>query len=144
MKIITWTSIMLVIMLSAVLSSADGTGRITGHVFNPATQTPVKGATVSVEGTSFSTRTGADGAYSIANVPAGVYLVRVEKAGIVHAGVGKASFSEQALAENIRALTDAVSRAKPSGAKGTYLKRISLASTQGPGVKIDPASLVAG
>jgi len=69
---------------------------------------------------------------------------RVEKAGVIHAGVGKASFSEEALAENIRAFTDAVSRAKPAGAKGTYLKRISVASTQGPGVKVDPASLAAG
>ena len=69
---------------------------------------------------------------------------RVEKAGILHVGVGKASFSEEALAENIRAFTDAVNRAKPAGAKGTYLKRVSVASTQGPGVKIDPASLSAG
>jgi large subunit ribosomal protein L1 len=69
---------------------------------------------------------------------------RVEKAGIVQAGVGKASFSESALEENIRAFADAVSRAKPSGAKGTYLKRIAVASTQGPGVRIDPASFSAG
>ena len=69
---------------------------------------------------------------------------RVEKAGILHAGVGKASFSDEALAENIRAFADAVHRAKPAGAKGTYLKRVSVASTQGPGVKIDPATLVAG
>ena len=69
---------------------------------------------------------------------------RVEKAGIIHAGVGKASFSEEALAENIRAFAEAVNRARPAGAKGTYLKRVSVASTQGPGVKIDPASLFAG
>ena len=69
---------------------------------------------------------------------------RVEKAGILHAGVGKASFSDEALAENIRAFADAVHRAKPAGAKGTYLKRVSVTSTQGPGVKIDPATLVAG
>jgi len=69
---------------------------------------------------------------------------RVEKAGILHVGVGKASFSEAALAENIRAFADAVHRAKPAGAKGTYLKRVSVASTQGPGVKVDPATLVAG
>ncbi len=62
----------------------------------------------------------------------------------MHAGVGKASFTEEALAENIRAFADAVSRAKPSGAKGTYLKRIAVASTQGPGVRVDPASLSAG
>jgi len=69
---------------------------------------------------------------------------RVEKAGILHVGVGKASFSEDALAENIRAFADAVNRAKPTGAKGTYVKRVSVASTQGPGVKVDPATLVAG
>jgi len=68
---------------------------------------------------------------------------RVEKAGIVHAGVGKASFSEDALLENVRAFVDAVSRAKPSGAKGTYIKRVSLSSTMGPGVKVDIASLTA-
>lgn len=68
---------------------------------------------------------------------------RVEKAGIVHAGVGKASFSEDALLENVRAFVDAVSRAKPSGAKGTYIKRVSLSSTMGPGVKVDVASLTA-
>jgi large subunit ribosomal protein L1 len=66
---------------------------------------------------------------------------RVEKAGIVQAGVGKASFSEEALLENIRAFADAVSRARPSGAKGTFLKRIAVTSTQGPGVRVDPASL---
>ncbi len=69
---------------------------------------------------------------------------RVEKAGIVHAGIGKASFSVEALAQNIRAFAEAVTRAKPAGAKGTYLKRVSVASTQGPGVKIDLASLLAG
>ena len=69
---------------------------------------------------------------------------RVEKAGIVQAGVGKASFSEDALLQNIRAFADAVSKAKPSGAKGTYLKRIAVASTQGPGIRVDPASLQAG
>ncbi len=69
---------------------------------------------------------------------------RVEKAGIIHAGIGKASFSEEALAQNIRAFAEAVTRAKPAGAKGTYLKRVSVASTQGPGVKIDLASLLAG
>jgi large subunit ribosomal protein L1 len=66
---------------------------------------------------------------------------RVEKAGIVQAGVGKASFSEAALLENIRAFADAVSKARPSGAKGTFLKRIAVTSTQGPGVRVDPASL---
>jgi large subunit ribosomal protein L1 len=74
----------------------------------------------------------------------GAVEFRVEKAGIIHAGVGKASFQEQALVENIRAFVDAVMRARPQGAKGTYLKKISLASTQGPGVKIDQASVTSG
>ena len=66
---------------------------------------------------------------------------RVEKAGIIHAGVGKASFSEDALVENIKAFVGAISRAKPSGAKGTYIKRVSLSSTMGPGLKVDVASV---
>ena len=69
---------------------------------------------------------------------------RVEKAGIVHAGVGKASFSEGALAENIKAFVDAVVKAKPPGAKGTYVKKVSVSSTMGPGVKIDSSSLGGG
>jgi len=66
---------------------------------------------------------------------------RVEKAGIVHAGVGKVSFDEAALRENVQAFIEAINRAKPSGAKGTYVKRISLSSTMGPGVRIDVANL---
>jgi large subunit ribosomal protein L1 len=81
---------------------------------------------------------------AVRDAQGGAVEFRVEKAGIVHAGVGKASFSETALLENIRAFTDAVTRAKPSGAKGTYLKRIAVASTQGPGVRVDPATLSAG
>jgi large subunit ribosomal protein L1 len=73
----------------------------------------------------------------------GAVEFRVEKAGIVHAGVGKASFDAKALEENIRALADAVNKAKPSGAKGTYVKRVAVSSTMGPGVKIDPSSLSA-
>ena len=68
---------------------------------------------------------------------------RAEKAGIVHAGIGKASFAEDAIAENIRAFVDAIQKAKPTGAKGTYLKRISLSSTMGPGVPVDVQSLAA-
>ena len=71
----------------------------------------------------------------------GAVEFRVEKAGIVHAGVGKASFDVAALEENIRAFTDAVNKAKPSGAKGTFMKRLALSSTMGPGVKIDLSSL---
>ena len=62
---------------------------------------------------------------------------RAEKTGIVHAGVGKASFSDEALLENIRAFVGAINRAKPTGAKGTYIEKISLSSTMGPGVKLD-------
>ncbi len=69
---------------------------------------------------------------------------RVEKAGIVHAGIGKASFAEDDLKENIRALTDAVLKAKPSGAKGTYVKRAALSSSMGPGIKLDVQSLIGG
>ncbi|QFT31705.1 50S ribosomal protein L1 [Roseibium porphyridii] len=71
----------------------------------------------------------------------GAVQFRVEKAGIVHAGVGKVSFSEEAISQNVKALVDAVQKAKPSGAKGSYLKRIAVSSTMGPGVKIDLASV---
>jgi large subunit ribosomal protein L1 len=69
---------------------------------------------------------------------------RVEKAGIIHAGVGKASFTEQALVENIKAFVDAVVKAKPAGSKGTYLKKVALSSTMGPGLKVDPATVSSG
>ncbi|MEM7043681.1 MAG: 50S ribosomal protein L1 [Pseudomonadota bacterium] len=62
---------------------------------------------------------------------------RVEKAGIIHGGVGKASFDETKLAENIKAFVDAVSKAKPSGAKGTYMKRVAVSSTMGAGIHLD-------
>jgi len=62
---------------------------------------------------------------------------RCEKAGIVHAGVGKASFDEKALAENVRAFVDAIQKAKPSGAKGTYITKAAISSTMGPGIKLD-------
>jgi large subunit ribosomal protein L1 len=74
----------------------------------------------------------------------GAVEFRVEKAGIVHAGVGKASFTEDQIAGNIRALIDAVQKAKPTGAKGTYIKRIAISSTMGPGVKVEPQSIAAG
>jgi large subunit ribosomal protein L1 len=74
----------------------------------------------------------------------GAVEFRVEKAGLIHAGVGKASFTEEALVANIRAFADAVMKAKPSGAKGTFLKRVAVTSTMGPGVKVEPASLVGG
>jgi large subunit ribosomal protein L1 len=69
---------------------------------------------------------------------------KVEKAGVIHAGIGKVSFTEDKLAQNVRAFVDAVSRAKPTGAKGTYLKKVSLSSTMGPGVSVDIASATAG
>ncbi len=65
---------------------------------------------------------------------------KVEKAGVIHAGIGKVSFSDEALAQNVRAFVDAVAKAKPAGAKGAYLKKVSLASTMGPGVALDLAS----
>lgn len=71
----------------------------------------------------------------------GAVEFRVEKAGIVHAGIGKASFSADALLENILAFTDAVQKAKPTGAKGTFLKRVAVSSTMGPGVHVDPNSV---
>src|SRR5579872_1600063 len=71
----------------------------------------------------------------------GAVEFRVEKAGIVQGSVGKASFGEDKLAENIRAFVDAVNKAKPTGAKGTYLKRVSISSTMGPGVKLDLGSV---
>ncbi len=66
---------------------------------------------------------------------------RVEKAGIVHAAVGKASFDADKLVGNIKAFTDAVAKAKPAGAKGTYIQRVAISSTMGPGVKVDPATV---
>ncbi|TFF20600.1 50S ribosomal protein L1 [Jiella endophytica] len=74
----------------------------------------------------------------------GAVEFRVEKAGIVHAGVGKVSFDAKAIAENVRAFADAVNKAKPSGAKGNYVKRVAISSTMGPGVKIDPSTIAAG
>ena len=71
----------------------------------------------------------------------GAVEYRVEKAGILHAGVGKVSFTEEALLENIRAFADAVNRSKPTGAKGTYVKRVAISSTMGPGVHVDPSSV---
>ncbi|MBL6078468.1 50S ribosomal protein L1 [Belnapia sp. T18] len=74
---------------------------------------------------------------------AGQVEFRAEKAGIVHAGIGKASFDEEKLLENARAFVEAIQRARPAGAKGTYVKKVSVASTMGPGVKVDIATLSA-
>jgi large subunit ribosomal protein L1 len=77
---------------------------------------------------------------AVKDAKGGAVQFRVEKAGIIHAGVGKASFEEQAIAENVKAFIDAVNKAKPAGAKGTYIKKVSLSSTMGPGVRIDLAA----
>ena len=79
----------------------------------------------------------ADVAQAVKDAKGGQVEFRVEKEGIIHAGVGKASFSEGALVQNIQALTDAVNKAKPSGAKGTFMKQVTISSTMGPGVKVD-------
>jgi large subunit ribosomal protein L1 len=67
---------------------------------------------------------------------------RAEKSGLIHAGIGKASFSEAAIADNVKAFVGAINRAKPAGAKGTFLKKVSISSTMGPGVKLDVATVV--
>lgn len=74
----------------------------------------------------------------------GAVEFRVEKAGIIHAGIGKASFEASDLVENIRAFTDAVQKARPSGAKGTFVQRVAVSSTMGPGVRVDTATLGGG
>jgi large subunit ribosomal protein L1 len=78
---------------------------------------------------------------AVKDAKGGAIEFRVEKAGIVHAGIGKASFTEEALLANVRALVDALNKAKPSGAKGIYVRRIAMSSTMGPGVKVDTASI---
>ncbi len=83
-----------------------------------------------------------DVANAVKGAKGGAVEFRVEKAGIVHSAIGKASFNEQALVENIKAFVDAVVRAKPAGSKGTYVRKISIASTQGPGVKVDQSSVI--
>ena len=79
-----------------------------------------------------------DVAKAVGDAKGGAVQFRVEKAGIVHAGVGKASFDADKLVENIRAFADAVNKAKPSGAKGTYVKKVAVTSTMGPGIRIEP------
>jgi len=84
-----------------------------------------------------------DVAEAVKAAKGGAIEFRVEKAGIVQAGIGKASFTEDQLAGNIRALIDAVQKAKPAGAKGTYIKKIAISSTMGPGLKVDTATIAA-
>ncbi len=78
---------------------------------------------------------------AVSAAKAGQVEFRAEKAGIIHAGIGKASFEDDALVQNIRALVDAVQKAKPTGAKGTYLQKAAISSTMGPGIRVDVASL---
>ncbi|MEI4488083.1 50S ribosomal protein L1 [Frigidibacter sp. MR17.14] len=81
-----------------------------------------------------------DVAQAVGNAKGGEVQFKVEKAGVIHGGVGKVSFDDAKLAENIRAFVEAVTRAKPAGAKGTYVKKVSVSSTMGPGVSLDLAS----
>jgi large subunit ribosomal protein L1 len=81
---------------------------------------------------------------AVAAAKGGAVEFRVEKAGIIHAGIGKASFDDGKLIENIKAFADAVSKARPSGAKGTYIQRVAISSTMGPGVKVEPSSVLNG
>jgi large subunit ribosomal protein L1 len=81
-------------------------------------------------------------AQAVSAAKAGQVQFRVEKTGIIHAGVGKASFTPDRLADNIKAFVDAVNKAKPSGAKGTYMKRAAISSTMGPGLKVEVATLL--
>ena len=85
-----------------------------------------------------------DVAQAVKDAKGGAVEFRVEKGGIVHGGVGKVSFEDEKLVENVRAFWDAVNRAKPSGAKGTYMKKAAMSSTMGPGVKVDLSSVAAG
>ena len=80
-------------------------------------------------------------AQAVKDAKGGAIEFRVEKSGIVHAGIGKISFTDEALLANVKALVDALARAKPTGAKGTYIKRVSLSSTMGPGFKVDTTSI---
>jgi large subunit ribosomal protein L1 len=80
---------------------------------------------------------------AVKDAKGGAVEFRVEKSGIVHAGVGKVSFTDDALIINIKALVDALNRSKPTGAKGLYIKKISLSSTMGPGLRVDTASISA-
>jgi large subunit ribosomal protein L1 len=82
-----------------------------------------------------------DVATAVRGAKGGSVEFRVEKAGIVQAGVGKASFSADKLVANIKAFADAVQKAKPPGAKGHFINRVAISSTMGPGVKVEPASL---
>src|SRR6185295_6170159 len=82
-----------------------------------------------------------DVAAAVRDAKGGAVEFRVEKAGIIQAGIGKASFDEKALIANIKAFADAVQKSRPAGAKGTFVQRVAISSTMGPGVKVDPATI---
>jgi large subunit ribosomal protein L1 len=82
-------------------------------------------------------------AQAVKDAKSGSVEFRVEKAGIIHAGIGKVSFTDDALAANVRAMIEALTRSKPTGAKGQYIKKIAISSTMGPGVKVEPSSISA-
>jgi len=84
----------------------------------------------------------ADVASAVKAAKAGQVEFRADKTGLIHAGIGKASFSEEAIAQNVKAFVTAISRAKPTGAKGTFIKKVSVSSTMGPGVKLEVGSLI--
>jgi large subunit ribosomal protein L1 len=107
-------------------------GRL-GKVLGPRGMMPnPKVGTVSMDVTS-----------AVKGAKGGSVEFRVEKAGIVQAGVGKASFPAEQLVQNIKAFADAVQKARPAGAKGTFINRVAISSTMGPGVKVEPTSLFA-
>jgi large subunit ribosomal protein L1 len=80
---------------------------------------------------------------AVSDAKGGAVEFRVEKAGIIHAGVGKASFTEDQIRQNVKAFIDAVAKSKPAGAKGTFVKKVAISTTMGPGVRIDPANATA-
>ena len=127
-----------------VTGAAQGIGLATARSFAAAganvVMVDLKPSTEKVRG---ATEIAADVTSAVKATKGGQVEFRAEKAGIVHAGVGKASFEEKALVENVRAFVDAINKAKPAGAKGTFIKKISISSTMGPGVKLDIASLTA-
>jgi large subunit ribosomal protein L1 len=86
----------------------------------------------------------ADVAGAVKAAKAGQVEFRADKTGLIHAGIGKASFSEEQIAENVKAFVTAISRAKPAGAKGTFIKKVSVSSTMGPGVKLEVGTVIGG
>ena len=124
-----WTDVDIIITMPALMAKVGKLGRVLGPrnlMPNPKVGTvtmDVKGAVDAAKG--------------------GEVQFKVEKAGVIHGGIGKVSFTEEALAQNVRAFVEAVSRARPTGAKGAYLKKVSLSSTMGPGVTVDTASATA-